>query len=222
MKGLLIKDLHIMLQNKKFFIMLLFIAVLMLGLQGEEGMIFVISYSTMLCGMMVITTISIDEFDKSTVFLMTMPITRKGYVLEKYIFGIAVSTAGCLISTLICCIMMHGGQKDLIAIAFVLLGVFTLFEMVMLPIQFKYGGEKGRMALIIIVAAIVVGTVALKKLAEAVFTSQGEAEAFLSRLIDTVSSISGAALAAAAVVVWLAGTLLSYRISVGIMEKKEY
>ena len=43
--------------------------------------------STIVTAIFAITTISYDEFDNGLAFLMTLPVTRKQYVAEKYLLG---------------------------------------------------------------------------------------------------------------------------------------
>ena len=85
MKGLLVKDFCIIAKNKKLYAMLIFLGFFMFFMQGEDMGGFIISFVTMISGSLVMNTISTDEFDKSTVFLMTMPIQKRTYALEKYV-----------------------------------------------------------------------------------------------------------------------------------------
>lgn len=59
----------------------------------------------MICSMFSLSTISYDEFDNGNAFLFSLPITRKGYVIEKYIFGIMLGVISLILSTIIACIL---------------------------------------------------------------------------------------------------------------------
>ena len=69
MKGLLIKDMKLMLNQKKFFVTIGFIAVMMAGVVKDTS--FIISYMTVLGAMFTISTISYDEFDNGNAFLFS-------------------------------------------------------------------------------------------------------------------------------------------------------
>lgn len=91
MKGLLIKDIKLMKNQKNFFFIMLFVAVAMLFAEFDSS--FVVSYFTMIASMFVLSTISYDEYDNGYAFLFTMPFARKAYVKEKYMFSILMG--GC-------------------------------------------------------------------------------------------------------------------------------
>ena len=76
MKGLLMKDFCLTFKNRKLIGILLCMIVFVFFLQEDDMEGFIISFVTMLSSTLVLSTISIDEFDKSVMFLMTMPIKR--------------------------------------------------------------------------------------------------------------------------------------------------
>src|SRR5699024_11424520 len=88
MKGMLIKDFRILkYQGKTLFLMLLVVAVLM-NLITDVGPTFIVGYITIIFSLFTVTTVSYDEFDNCYLFLMTLPVTRKKYVNEKYLFAL--------------------------------------------------------------------------------------------------------------------------------------
>ena len=86
MKGLFVKDIELMKQQKQFFILVIVMGVI-LNLAGSGSVSFAIGYFTFVTAIFAITTISYDEFDNGLAFLMTLPVTRKQYVAEKYLLG---------------------------------------------------------------------------------------------------------------------------------------
>lgn len=222
MKGLLIKDLRFTLQNKKMMIILLFVAVWMLVMQGAESGPFIISYMTMICGIMVLNTISIDEFDKSDTFLMTMPIERKTYATEKYVFAFGCTFFGWLVSAIPCLLIQEGDLKQNLIMAVVLYAVFSFFEIIILPIQLKFGGEKGRMVLLGIIGAIFALAIIAKKIAENMFATQAEAERWINEMVMKLESLNPWSVALVVAAIWIAGLTVSLSISKKIMENKEY
>ena len=222
MRGLLIKDLRFILQNKKMMGVLLFVVVAMLVTQGPEGGVFVISYMTLLCGMMVLNTISMDEFDKSDVFLMTMPIERKTYAAEKYIFALLCSFCGWLAGTVSSTLMQKGSVKDYLVIALVLYVICSFFQMLILPIQLKFGGDKGRMVLMGVVVFFFVVVILIKKVGEHMFDTAADAEKWADEVLVRLESLNPWSIALVVAAVWIAVTAISFGISKKIMEKKEY
>lgn len=222
MKGLLVKDLRIVLQNKKLFFIMGAIAVFYMFSMGEEAASFVISFMTMICGMLVMTTISTDEFDKSITFLMTMPIKKSTYALEKYVFALGCNLFGWVISTLLCVLVQKEGKLELLQMALILLAIFCLFQMILLPIQLKYGGEKGRIVLMVVAVVIFAGALLLEKGKTLIFSSEAEAEAWIVGIMVKIQSIPIWQIVTAGVLLWLAGLAVSYSISKHVMEKKEF
>ena len=86
MKGLLIKDLMLLKNQMRFFIMFSMLCLFMLFINFNPG--YVIGYMTLIFVMFTFTTISYDEFDNGFTFLFTLPVSRKMYVREKYLYGI--------------------------------------------------------------------------------------------------------------------------------------
>ena len=76
MKGLFVKDIELMKQQKQFFIMVVVMGVI-LNLAGSVSVSFAAGYFTIVTAIFAITTISYDEFDNGLAFLMTLPVTRK-------------------------------------------------------------------------------------------------------------------------------------------------
>ena len=123
-----------------------------------------------ICSMFTLSSISYDEFDNGYAFLFSLPITRKGYVLEKYSFGLIVGIISWLFATTIAIIagLMKGSiiLKDIIIIALLELLVLVILLSVMLPFQLKFGGEKGRIAIICAVGIVFVIAFFVVKIAE--------------------------------------------------------
>ncbi len=149
MKGLLIKDFKLLKNQKNFFIILIAISIGMSAYM--EDVSFIIGYLTSICSLFTLSSISYDEFDNGYAFLFSLPITRKGYVLEKYSFGFIVGIISWLFATTIAIIagLMKGSiiLKDIIIIALLELLVLVILLSVMLPFQLKFGGEKAELQL---------------------------------------------------------------------------
>ena len=98
MAGLFEKDIRILMQRKKA--LLLFLALSIFIGYSQDGT-FILSYLPMLMIIVMIGTISYDEYDNGYRFLMTLPIDSRVYVSEKYIFCIAGTLVSYIAATLI-------------------------------------------------------------------------------------------------------------------------
>lgn len=220
MKGLLTKDFRILLQQKRFFAVLILIAGL-LNFNTDGG--FAVTYMTFMGLVFAMSTVSYDEYDNGMPFLMTLPVSRKIYVREKYLFGIILGFIMCLIGVALALggWLVGNGNGDydihvIIANTVVSIPVFVMVISFMLPIQLKFGAEKGRIALFVLCGVILLICFGLKKLTELIDIDILRAtEILLSRI--SMSILAGILLAAAAVVL-----LISLKVSRIIMEKKEF
>lgn len=116
---------------------------------------------------MQVHTISYDEFDNGNAFLFSLPITRKDYVLEKYIFGlisgIMFLLLGTVISLVVIGITKTGSFNEIFLTAGSLFPTILLILSIMLPFILKFGGEKGRIAIIGVMGFIfVIGLLLIK------------------------------------------------------------
>lgn len=212
MRGLMQKDLCLLLQRSRVLVVLVSIAVLM-GFSTDGS--FVIGYLTMLCAILTIGTISYDEFDNGYPFLLTLPITKKTYVNGKYLFCLLGGLAGWIISVAIFigCSLMKGNTfapSDLLeTIAFIpVLGLIIAF---MLPLQLKYGAEKSRIAIMLIGGGgWALGFFGMKLLPDTL-----QLPAMAANMRDCTVAVVLAAIC-------LAAFAVSYLVSLHIMEKKEF
>ena len=113
------------------------------------------------------SSISYDEFDNGNAFLFSLPITRKDYVLEKYIFGlisgIMFLLLGTVISLVVIGITKTGSFNEIFLTAGSLFPTILLILSIMLPFILKFGGEKGRIAIIGVMGLIfVIGLLLIK------------------------------------------------------------
>lgn len=84
MKGLFIKDLRLI-KNQRNFLITLALMFLVLIVTGVDASFFM-GYVPFLLLIVTMSTITYDEQDNSMGFLMALPVSRQTYVLEKYLF----------------------------------------------------------------------------------------------------------------------------------------
>ena len=82
MRGLLEKDIRLLMHSKQKFLCFIAIAIV-LGVTQKNT--FMLGYSTFLIAALLVSTLSYDELDHGFTFLFTLPIDRKMYVREKYL-----------------------------------------------------------------------------------------------------------------------------------------
>lgn len=217
MKGLLTKDFRIFLVQKRFFILLVFIALILnFGTDGS----FAVSYMASMGSIFVLSTISYDEFDNGMPFLMTLPVTRKTYAREKYVFGIVLGFAMWLVGVALSIIslLIGGGVGDIkeaVIAAAVCIPLFIILLSVMIPIQLKFGAEKGRIALIAVFGIVFLICFGIGKFVEVMGIDMSQVAGMLSKVSENVLVVG---VVAATVII----LLISYRVSTIIMEKKEF
>lgn len=216
MKGLFVKDLKLMSGQKKFVFLVFLIACM---LMATNSAMFVGNYLMIFCTMLVISTIGYDEFDNGNAFLFTLPISRKEYVREKYIFGFGVCMVVCFITTLVIVgyqsvVVEHYNRVE--GIISSVSGIFASGFLLsfMIPLQLKFGSEKSRLVLVGISGIIgVICFVAVKITKKDIDIDE------FSHWLD---AIHPGVVAAGFVGVVLVMIVISYLISVRVMEKKEF
>ncbi len=217
MKGLLIKDFKLMLMQKNFFIIIIVVACL-ISISSQDPT-FMIGFITLILSLFTVSTISYDEFDNGYPFLLTLPFSRKTYVLEKYVYGLILGAGAWIVSVMICSLMLIVQGKpvtsDMLIGAFVILPMFLVIESLMIPVHLRFGGEKGRYALIACVGVLVViGFVVMKIV-----------EIFHIDVLPLILAIDALGPVMFMVILLMIGFLImlvSLKVSLSIMNKKEF
>lgn len=217
MAGLFDKDLRILLQRKQAILLFLAIAVV---LGFSTGGTFVVGYTAICFLMLSVGTISYDEFDNGYSFLMTLPITRRTYILEKYLLSGVCGIVAWIVSVVIC-ICESFFQKaafvteDFLVDAAAIMPVVFLMMCMMIPVQIKYGAEKSRVVLVAVMGIAVVGGIGIKKAVELLNLP-------LDAVLEKMYTITDVQILVGLVVLTIAAMLLSFAISVRIMNHKEF
>ena len=216
MLGLLVKDLRLALTRKYALLIILVIALIM-GTSMEGP--FIIGYVTMIALMLAVGTIMYDEMDNGYDFMMTMPLTSKTYVREKYLFCLLSALVAWLVGAILTCaayIIRQNASALLedIPISLVLIPVLFILPAVMIPLQLKLGAERSRIATYIIFGFIAGLIFMGKKLLD---------ESDLPANIEpALNSFPPVAIVVAITAFGLLVAFISYLCSVRIMMKKEF
>ncbi len=218
MKGMLIKDFMLLKNQKQFFVTILVFAFLFFGMYDDTT--FAFTYIVVLCTLFTISTISYDEYDNGMSYLFTLPISRKGYVKEKYVFGIISICIALIASTVLYFVFRMAKNQDY-GVQELLIQLFTSLMVAMfmlafsLPIQLKFGAEKSRIALLAVFGCIVAMGIIVVKLGESMNLDMGS---YLAK----VNGMRPQMLIAAGILIGIFAIFISCLISLRIIKKKEF
>ena len=219
-RGLLEKDFRLFrYQGGK---MVLIIAVLALffslsGGMGTEGAtIYVASILAIYSG----STISYDEFGHGFAYLFCLPVNRKDYVIEKYLFSFILTVCGWGIGMICTGIAVLVKREvcygtDMLLESLVSLPVIMAVAGIMIAIRLRFEGEKGRLAfpiLFLAVFAVIYFTIDFVK-------SNPAREAALGRMMSMIGDVGMISVVVAVSVVVL---LISCGYSLKVIKAKEF
>lgn len=216
MMGLFVKDVRMALQQKKFFLLLIAISIL---LNIHSDGFFIIGYLTFVCTFFVFSTIAYDENENGYVYLMTLPIKRKTFVLEKYLFGVFMCTLSWTIGCLIAIAFYVTGYSsnslpEGVAGALLIYFLTLIFLSISLPVQYQFGVEKGKIVILFIFGIICLAAYFGNQIA-------GQAGYHIEQIVNRLFSRHMVWMEACLCSVTLISLLLSALVSIFIMNKKE-
>lgn len=218
MKGLLKKDLAILFCNKAMLIAAI-IVLAAVAFMGSGGGQFIMSYMAVFVPMVINSTISYDDMDNGMEYLMTLPVTRRQYVYSKYVFsagaGFLCWIFSCVMGTL--SNVIHGNQGDSgewLFLCLMSLGILLFTSSLIIPVQLKFGAEKAKIAMLLIVVGVAGVTWLFINIKKAVFPDGMKLISFLN---DYPFAYAGIVL-----LFVLAAFFISLFVSIRIFEKKEW
>jgi hypothetical protein len=210
MYGLLLKDIY----NLRKYVKQISISVVVFGLFAInlKNPAYLIGMITMMTSMMVITSMSYDEYAKWDKYALTMPILKKDIVLSKYLLLILSTLAGTVSSTILALIMtafmkLQSLIEILLTSGIVALIMLLLFSL-LIPVLYKYGVEKARIIMFAIIGIPILAATLFVKL-------------MVKLNVPKPSMEQIEMLGYAFPVIVLIILFLSYNISVKIFNKKE-
>lgn len=165
-KGLLKKDLYNLSSYKaSLIIIILFCGIAIIGTGSINlGPIIICT----IIGMISLATFSYDEIAKSNKYILTLPTNRKEIVKEKFILAIASTILGGILglalTVIVTNVMNHLRPENIINIDYESLITTTiggmwgisLIQAIQIPSIYKWGAEKGRIQMFILVFALIV------------------------------------------------------------------
>jgi len=199
MKGLFVKDLKLMMSQKNFLLLILAIVIGMMIF--TDDVIFPLGFLSFTVSLFTVSTISYDDFDNGNAFLFTLPITRNHYVSEKYFLGLLLGCIAWVLATILGIITTVLKDAlpitDLVQSSLMILPIMIVVQAIMLPFRLKFGGDKGRIAMIGVLGGLEVITLVIVKGAEAIFNID------LVSLLDNLPTVSMGVLIAIAIIIAL-------------------
>lgn len=219
MKGLFIKDIRLIVNQKRFLILYLAVA-LILSFSMDSS--FIVSYVPMIAMLLVLSTISYDYNDNGMSFIMTLPNKPGDYAVEKYIFSASGVTFMWLVSMVLQFVSFMIQKTEYVLSEVILtdalmLPMFLLIIAIMIPIELKYSPEKGRTVLFIIFGIVMIAVITGKGLVEKIGGAGDVMELFVK-----LQNMSPVVLIIAAYAVCLIALSISMVSTIRIMQNKEF
>lgn len=207
------------------FLLILCISVLLLsaGDGRASTSTFVIAYISLVFSMMVLSTISMDHTEQGMAYLLTLPVSKQLYVLEKYICAGILLAVGWLIGLLECFIASlfipsSTGFYEILIAAVSFLGIMLVASCITIPIQIRFGSDNGRLVVPSLIGLILIfafaGTYILKKAGINTDLLLSDTMGFLheNTLILTLVALA----------LMVIAVLASMKVSIRMLEKKEF
>lgn len=149
MKGLLRKDFLLLRAYGRSLLLLL---VLFLGIGVTSGTNITVGIVMIESIMLSVSTFSYDDMAKWNAYMLSMPVSRKTAVREKYVFALLLGLIGIVLSLLAG--LLAGairGNIDWRELGWTVgacLTIAFLYLSIMMPLAFRYGAEKMRILLL--------------------------------------------------------------------------
>lgn len=217
MKGLLVKDFRLLKVQKNFFLLIIAVAIGMALFTNDVAPM--LGFLAFVLSIFTLSTISYDEFDNGNAFLFSLPVSRKDYAIEKYCLGLILEGGALVLATLLSLIFSKiwdttsGAEIGMWAL--ILVPLLFVLQGIMIPFQLKFGGEKGRIALLITLGLLALAGIGVEKLARMVGID-------VWAILDSLSMMSLGMMVGIATVIAAIFLGVSLKISISIMDKKEF
>ena len=219
MKALFIKDIRIILKQQRVLICAFFAVITILAFATDNSM-YAVAFVLFLVPTMMLTTISYDTFENGMSYIMSLPVSVKDYVTEKYILTVASSLIFNIMATILINVVLSIGKGvgimplELIVNAMLAQFMVLIYISLVLPVDIRFGTDKGM--IIVVLMAVVIGAAGpmlsninvdsglMYKLSESEITSVPVNTALLLMSVGGIFAI------------------VSYFISVKLMKQMEY
>lgn len=207
MKGLILKDLYVILNQKNILLTLIILFVIFSFVTGDPGLL--LTFLTVLIILQINTTLFYDESSQWNKFANTMPFPKSVIVKSKYIL--------CLLLTLLLMVIVfpvYGitnmlskaiSLNEFASILCIILSSILIMLSFVIPLTIKFGVQKGR---IFILALVFIPVITMNVLSNI---------SFVNHFLQILDVFRFGVLIIAMILFYL-----SYKVSVIIYEKKEF
>ena len=218
MKGLLIKDGKLMLGQKSFLGLAALMGIVYLGIYSDPT--FAIMFVTIMCSIFSVSTLTYDEHENGMAYLFTLPIRKKDYVLEKYVFYImsTVITGGVMFVLAWIAVWIRGlgtSWEDLCVGMLSAWFVSTILVSYMIPASLKFGIEKSRIVMGSAMAAIFLLVYLAIKISKS-----GNTDA--KRFMQALGNMSDGTVVLMLLIIAVAVIVISMIIAMKVIKKREF
>ena len=162
MKALFIKDIRIVLKQQRVLICAFFAVITILAFATDNSM-YAVAFVLFLVPTMMLTTISYDTFENGMSYIMSLPVSVKDYVVEKYILTVVSSLIFNIMATILINVVLSIGKGvgimplELIVNAMLAQFMVLIYISLVLPVDIRFGTDKGM--IIVVLMAVVIGAV---------------------------------------------------------------
>ena len=153
MKGLLLKDGYQTVSQMKTMYLTVAVVLVVWMFSTSDSYALPISYAAIFLGVLPVNLLGYDQNSGWVEYSLTLPVSKKVLVAEKYLVGLLCAAASVVISGLFAVILSlrKGAALDGTALFFVGDGVniILLMNSISLPLMYRFGAEKARMIYIL-------------------------------------------------------------------------
>lgn len=215
MKGLIKKDLLLLKSQLKSYLVIVLVFAIVSFMSNDNTFITLLP---ILGVMLIISTLSFDNYYKWDAFALTLPLSRKDNVKSKYILAILITLTFIVFST--CILIAFNTIKGFPINAFNIITLMcgsllgaSIATSISLPLMYKFGSENGRMIMIIMVFAIGGCIAGIIELLDTHFN-----QAFINNALTFISTN----ILPIMILVMIILLLLSYFLTLKIYMRKEF
>ena len=200
MKGLLKKDLLLLKSQIKYIVTIVVICLIMA--YANSGFAYISSYLTFMGTGLVFNSFSYDMYHNEMAYLFALPISKKEYCIEKYIYAFTITFISWLIAFLITSATHINLETVIVQLAMLFSGFIYLS--ITIPVVIRYGREKATIIVLMLVLLL--------------FLAVASGATSVGMLM---SNFSGFILIGIYAFIVLVALIISYRSTISILNDKE-
>lgn len=200
MKGLFKKDLLLLKSQIKYIVMIVVICLIMA--YANSGFAYISSYLTFMGTGLVFNSFSYDMYHNEMTYLFALPISKKEYCIEKYIYAFTITFISWLIAFLITSATHINLETVIVQLAMLFSGF--IYISITIPVVIRYGREKATIIVLMLVLLL--------------FLAVASGATSVGMLM---SNFSGFILIGIYAFIVLVALILSYRSTISILNDKE-